>query len=152
MDLDGLTQFLKAEKFTERQRQRSGILEPGLALRSSHHGLFLIKGHPASGKFRLMERILEHPRGHLSGQTMIWVFNARDGLLKHSTEGCYRSLLHQLIKKSPKLRKASFRNPILPTSSERWEIPMIREKFCEAVFKLQQKWLVLMIDERPVKV
>ena len=68
-------------------------------LYSGHHGFLWIKGKPGSGKSTAMKTLLSraesarHPRG---GVVLSYFFNARGEALERSTEGLYRSLLHQM--------------------------------------------------------
>ena len=75
------------------------------AFRATNHGFLWIKGKPGSGKSTLMKCILNHITSHAPECNIIsFFFNARGESLERSTEGCYRSLLHQMLKAFPKLR------------------------------------------------
>jgi hypothetical protein len=67
--------------------------------------MFWIKGKPGSGKSTLMKCVLEHIRRQPGACTIAsFFFNARGEPFERSIEGCYRTLLHQLLTHVPKLR------------------------------------------------
>lgn len=116
------------------------------AFRSSNHGMLWIKGKPGSGKSTLMKCILEHLQYDEPGCTVIsFFFNARGGRLEKSTEGCYRSLLHQMLEHIPTLRN-SLRIPSVPPEDQAWEIAVVRDKLREAVLHLRHESLIMIID------
>ena len=68
-------------------------------LYSGHHGFLWIKGKPGSGKSTAMKTLLssaESARDLGDGIVLSYFFNARGEALERSTEGLYRSLLHQI--------------------------------------------------------
>jgi ankyrin repeat protein len=114
--------------------------------RKSNRGLFWIKGKPGSGKSTLMKCILEHLQRRIPGCTVIsFFFNARGGPLERSTEGCYRSLLYQMLEQVPRLR-TSLRITNVPRQGQDWEIAVLRDGLREAVLQLRNEALILMID------
>ncbi|GAB7326463.1 hypothetical protein MBLNU13_g10467t1 [Cladosporium sp. NU13] len=85
-------------------------------LYSGHHGFLWIKGKPGSGKSTAMKTLLsraESARGLRGGTVLSYFFNARGVALERSTEGLYRSLLHQVT--------AGFAS--LPEDVMRWSNP-----------------------------
>lgn len=70
-----------------------------LTLYSKHHGFLWIKGKPGSGKSTAMKTLLssaESSRDMRGEKVLSYFFNARGEALERSTEGLYRSLLHQI--------------------------------------------------------
>jgi ankyrin repeat protein len=115
------------------------------AFRNSNHGLLWIKGKPGSGKSTLMKCILERLEHEAECAVVAFFFNARGGGLEHSLEGCYRSLLHQLLDQAPRLR-TYLRITSIPTDGQHWELAAIRNYLREAVLHLRHESLVLMVD------
>jgi ankyrin repeat protein len=116
------------------------------AYQSSNRGFLWIKGKPGSGKSTMMKCIFEHLQRHESGCKVIsFFFNARGGRLEKSTEGCYRSLLYQMLERIPKLRTL-LRPTNFPTTGQDWDIAAIRDKLREAIHSLHDESLILMVD------
>ena len=116
------------------------------ALRSSHRGLFWIKGKAGVGKSTIMRCILEHAIDTMPGHCMIsFFFNARGQLLESSVEGMYRSLLLQLLQKIPRLQHV-IAIPQLSVESQKWEIEILRDIFRKAVLELKGERLICIID------
>ena len=71
-----------------------------------HNGLLWVRGKGGCGKSTLIKYLIDNmERQKLSNTVVIsFFFNARGGELEKSTIGMYRSLLHQLLKKIPKLQ------------------------------------------------
>jgi hypothetical protein len=116
------------------------------AFRDTNHGFLWIKGKPGSGKSTLMKCILNYMTKHGPECTVIsFFFNARGESLERSTEGCYRSLLHQMLAAFPKLR-SSIQIPHSLGKGLASPIAMLQNVFYEAVLSLQQEHLVLIID------
>lgn len=114
--------------------------------REANHGFFWIKGKPGSGKSTLMKCILDHMTKHEPKCKVIsFFFNARGENLERSTEGCYRSLLHQMLSAFPELR-SSIQIPHSLGKGHASSIAMLQNIFYEAVLSLQQERLVVMID------
>jgi len=116
------------------------------AFREANHGFLWIKGKPGSGKSTLMKCILDHVKTHAPGSNVLsFFFNARGESLERSTEGCYRSLLHQMLSAFPKLR-TSIEIPQSLSKGETSPVAMLQNVFHEAVLSLQQENLILLID------
>jgi hypothetical protein len=101
-----------------------------LSQRSSHHGVFWIKGKAGTGKSTLMSCLHEHNcQQDRDGITVSFFFNARspDELVK-STEGMYRCLLHQLLMRLPRL-KASLSHLGVPKGGAPWPIEWLESAF-----------------------
>jgi hypothetical protein len=116
------------------------------AFRDTNHGFLWIKGKPGSGKSTLMKCILNSTTKHGPECTVIsFFFNARGESLERSTEGCYRSLLHQILAAFPKLR-GSIQIPHSLGKGQAFPITMLQNVLYEAVLSLQQEHLVLILD------
>lgn len=114
--------------------------------REANHGFLWIKGKPGSGKSTLMKCILDHMTKHAPEcKFMSFFFNARGEHLERSTEGCYRSLLHQMLQQFPRLHD-SIRIPQPLSEGQASPIVMLQNVFHEAVLSLQHEKLVVMID------
>ncbi|KAF5528655.1 Ankyrin-1 [Colletotrichum aenigma] len=74
---------------------------------TQHRGLFWISGKPGAGKSTIMKFALSHATRSLKKTATIihFFFNARGGSLERSTDGLYRSLLHQLLERFPDLER-----------------------------------------------
>jgi Cdc6-like AAA superfamily ATPase len=114
--------------------------------RDTNRGLFWIRGKPGSGKSTLMKFVLEHIRREPSACTIAsFFFNARGEALERTTEGCYRTLLHQLFEQVPRLLKL-VRIPAVFEKGQSWPVNVLKGILREAVLHLQQDYLVLIID------
>jgi ankyrin repeat protein len=104
-------------------------------LRSSHHGFLWIKGKPGAGKSTLMKHALQHMQRHNQGHHTIlsYFFNARGHGLEKTTEGMYRSLLHQVFAKSPRRLPTSVPGYSAKWKSKGWPIPILQDWFRQAV-------------------
>jgi ankyrin repeat protein len=116
------------------------------AFRDRNRGLFWIRGKPGSGKSTLMKCILEHIRREQRACTVAsFFFNARGEALERTTEGCYRTLLHQLLEQVPRLFK-SLRLPAVWNKGQDWPVEILQGILREAVLLQKQDPLVLVID------
>jgi ankyrin repeat protein len=88
--------------------------------------------------FERLERVTECT-------VVAFFFNARGGQLEHSSEGYYRSLLHQMLERIPRLRTL-LRITGFPIDGQPWEVAVIRTYLREAVLHLRHESLVLMVD------
>jgi ankyrin repeat protein len=103
--------------------------------RSSHHGVLWIKGKPGAGKSTLMKHALRHMQRHNRGRHTVlsYFFNARGHGLEKTTEGMYRSLLHQVFAKSPRRLPTPVPGYSTKWVSEGWPISMLQDWFRQAV-------------------
>ena len=92
-----------------------------------------------------MKCILEHLEAVSECTVAAFFFNARGGQLEHSLEGCYRSLLHQMLEQIPRLRNL-LRITNVPTDGQSWELQVVRAYLRQAVLHLRHESLVLMVD------
>jgi hypothetical protein len=106
--------------------------------RSSHHGIFWIKGKAGTGKSTLMSCLHDHDyQQNREGITASFFFNARssDKLVK-STEGMYRCLLHQILHRLPRL-KGNLTHFEVPRSNEEvWPIERLENAFRRVVLDI----------------
>jgi ankyrin repeat protein len=114
-----------------------------------HHGFLWIKGNPGTGKSTLMKFAAAHARRKGADREVVsFFFNARGEHLERSTVGMYRSLLLQLIEKSPRLLRV-FDSLSLSTayiSTEyNWSIEAL-ETLLEHALKMLEKPTVCYID------
>jgi ankyrin repeat protein len=103
--------------------------------RSSHHGFLWIKGKPGAGKSTLMKHALQQMQSHNRSHSTIisYFFNARGHGLEKTTEGMYRSLLHQVFVKSPRRLSVPLPGYSAEWGSEGWPIPILQDWFRQAV-------------------
>ncbi|GAW27348.1 putative NACHT and Ankyrin domain protein [Rosellinia necatrix] len=113
---------------------------------SAHYRFLWIRGKPGAGKSTLMKFISTNISNR--GQTVVsFFFNARGESLEKSTEGCYRSLLYQLLEKVPGL--AVPRTPHLlkaSTGSITWHISILQDALLRVVSQLGQAEVMLFVD------
>ena len=70
------------------------------------HGLLWIKGHPGVGKSTLMKHIIRHEQKKDTSIIIAsYFFHARGAPIQHNISGLFRSLLHQIMKRIPDLRR-----------------------------------------------
>jgi hypothetical protein len=71
---------------------------------AEHHGCLWIKGKPGAGKSTIMKGLLRHAKeAYPNDKVVSFFFNARGTPLERSTEGMYRSILHQMASNVPSL-------------------------------------------------
>jgi ankyrin repeat protein len=103
--------------------------------RAEHHGFLWIKGKPGAGKSTLMKHALQHAQSLDQSDTNIisFFFNARGHELEKTTDGMYRSLLHQVYKAFPD------RLPEIPPSDSAgskgrvWQLEILQHMLREAL-------------------
>lgn len=116
--------------------------------RSHHHGFLWIKGKPGAGKSTLMKHALQYMQNHnRDDSTIISYFNARGHGLEKTTEGMYRSLLHQVFTKCP--RRLPRPLPVFSQEwrTDGWPISILQNWLRKAVleFGIERKF-ILYID------
>lgn len=107
------------------------------ASRSSHNGVLWIKGKAGTGKSTLMRYIHDQERKASNQRAIIsFFFNGRSKEdLARSTEGMYRSLLHQLYDTFSALKTAA--NQRYPTENPHtWTLGVLEDMFREAILNL----------------
>jgi hypothetical protein len=66
-------------------------------LMAEHHGCLWVKGKPGAGKSTIMKGLLRHAKvAYANDKVVSFFFNTRGTPLERSTEGIYRSLMHQM--------------------------------------------------------
>jgi hypothetical protein len=117
------------------------------AMMSDHFGFFWIKSKPGAGKSTFMEFLSRSAEKQLPEvQVVAFFFNARGETLEKSLEGLYRSLLHQILTKFPRLQellRSSLGTKSLPQA---WSIESLKAMFTKAVINLDQDRLTCLID------
>lgn len=111
--------------------------------RTENHGVLWIKGNPGAGKSTLMRFVLGVAEERESTDVVVsYFFNARGHALERSTEGLFRSLLHQILSKVPRLFSARFH--IL---QETWPIPTLENMLRASLLSLNaDEHIVCYID------
>jgi ankyrin repeat protein len=107
--------------------------DPGA--RASHHGFLWIKGKPGAGKSTLMKHALQHTQslGQRDITTISFFFNARGHELEKTTEGMYRSLLHQVYKAFPGRLPEVLPNVSSESKNHIWQLPILQNMLREAL-------------------
>lgn len=103
--------------------------------RAEHHGFLWIKGKPGAGKSTLMKHALQHAQDLAQRNTAIFSFfyNARGHELEKTTEGMYRSLLHQVYEALPdRLPKVLPKHSSDP-SKHTWQLPILQNMLRDAL-------------------
>lgn len=118
-----------------------------------HGGFLWIKGNPGTGKSTLMKFLFEDAkaksRGSPSHITISFFFLARGTVEERSTTGLYRSLLHQLLTKTPDLEGAlEWMTVDGARVIERngWQEEALKQTLRNAVQRLGDRSLTLFID------
>ncbi|KAL1583336.1 hypothetical protein WHR41_08028 [Cladosporium halotolerans] len=112
---------------------------------SLHNGFFWIKGKPGAGKSTLMKAALQYGVTNLDDIVISFFFNARGTKLQQTTEGMYRSLIHQMLDKIPSAATAM---PVLkgPRSNQEWPIELLKEVFQALVTSLSGHSVTCYVD------
>lgn len=109
--------------------------------------LLWIRGKPGSGKSTLMKCIVEHLQEEQHIHVISFFFNARGrDLLGRSAAGCYRALLHQLLKLRPWLHD-SFDLPDVPPKGTDWPIEVIQDALRQVLLRQKDgRAIFMMVD------
>jgi ankyrin repeat protein len=104
-------------------------------LRASHHGFLWIKGKPGAGKSTLMKHAVGHAQSLDRSDTTIisFFFNARGHELEKTTEGMYRSLLHQVYKTCPDRLPGVLPSHSSDPKDNSWQLPILQTMLREAL-------------------
>lgn len=112
-----------------------------------NHGFFWIRGKPGAGKSTLTKFVYRTVKQ--DSDAVSFFFNGRGHDLEKSAEGMYRSLLFQLLRKFPDLKKV-FDKPYLlhsaSTSDFEWDIKVLQMMFHEVVAGLGDRKIFCFID------
>lgn len=107
------------------------------SMQAGHKNLLWIKGKPGSGKSIVMRRALRYATDHYSEEKVVsFFFNARGKALERSTEGMFRSLLHQMASDVPKLPDMVQAMAMEEYAKESWPLELLKELFSEAIHHL----------------
>ncbi|OBT77481.1 hypothetical protein VF21_05279 [Pseudogymnoascus sp. 05NY08] len=88
--------------YYETEKSRTAKLWLDSDLVSEHHGFIWIKGKPGSGKSTIMKHAVEAAtNGAIPSIIIAFFFNARGTELERSMLGMYRSVLLQIVSKTP---------------------------------------------------
>jgi ankyrin repeat protein len=103
--------------------------------RAEHHGFLWIRGKPGAGKSTLMKHALRHTQSLDQRDTTIlsFFFNARGCELEKTTEGMYRSLLHQVYTAFPDRLPGVLPNHSTDPSKHTWQLPILRTMLRDAL-------------------
>jgi hypothetical protein len=112
-----------------------------------HFGFFWIKSKPGAGKSTLMKFLLGSAKKQLpEDQVVSFFFNARGETLEKSLEGLYRSLLHQILIKFPRLQELLGASFVTASQPQAWSIESLKAMFTKAVMSLDQERLTCLVD------
>lgn len=119
----------------------------------AHHGFLWISGKPGAGKSTIMKFVYERTekRASDSSQTTVlsFFFNARGAALEKSTEGMYRSLLHQFFRLFPHIMRSlqeSNYSAYMRDGSRSWSLDELECLLQDAVKRLGKQKLICFID------
>jgi ankyrin repeat protein len=117
------------------------------AMMPDHFGFFWIKSKPGAGKSTLMKFLLRSAEKQLpEDQVVSFFFNARGETLEKSLEGLYRSLLHQILTKFPRLQELLRASLGTGSQPQAWSIESLKAMFTNAIMNLDQDHLTCLID------
>lgn len=106
-------------------------------LRQSHNGVLWVKGNAGSGKPTLMRYIYDCARKRQDGTVNIdFFYNGRspDSLVT-STEGMYRSVIHQLYERIPRLGEMAAQR-VSATTLRPWSLMILEDLLRQAILSL----------------
>jgi hypothetical protein len=100
-----------------------------------HNGVLWIKGKPGAGKSTLMKHALQDMQiqGHAGTAIFSFFFNARGHNLEKTTEGMYRSLLHQVFSKFPSRLNRHLLGPNSGWRTQGWPLPILQNILRDAL-------------------
>jgi hypothetical protein len=103
--------------------------------RAENHGFMWIRGKPGTGKSTLIKHALRHAQslGSRDTTTLSFFFNARGHALAKTTEGMYRSLLHQVYTTFPDRLPGSLPNHSTDPSKHTWQLPILQTMLRDAL-------------------
>lgn len=121
-------------------------LDPDLM--STHHGFSWIKGKAGTGKSTLLKHASTHAEAQCSARQHVlnFFFHARGGSFETSTDGLFRSLLHQLLEKVPKVYDSLNKRRLRLVARQGWSSALLEDTFREAVLSLDQDQVTCFID------
>ena len=116
--------------------------------RRSRRRFLWIKGKPGAGKSTMMHLAFHQaPRDFRKSIIAAHFFNARGHSMAKSTQGMYRSLLHQIFSKFPQLPSEIPSSVAASLEKHGWPIPVLQNMLRTAILHLNQtESLVCYID------
>ena len=118
------------------RREYTSWRDPGH--REEHNGVLWIKGKAGTGKSTLMRYIHDYAHKEYRDELHLPFFfdgRAQDRLAK-SVEGMYRSVIHQLYAKIPRLKAAAAQR-VTVTKQRVWSIDILQDMFRKSVLALK---------------
>jgi len=107
---------------------------------AEHHGCLWIKGKPGAGKSTIMKGLLRHAKeAYPNDKVVSFFFNARGTLLERSTEGMYRSILHQMASTAPSLLADLDPETMEFYAKQGWPLELLKDLCREAVRSLTEE-------------
>lgn len=101
---------------------------------AEHHGCLWIKGKPGAGKSTIMKGLLRHAKETYPNDKIVsFFFNARGTPLERSTEGMYRSILHQMASNVPSLLFDLDSETMEFYAAQGWPLELLKDMCREAV-------------------
>lgn len=113
---------------------------------SPGHNFFWLRGKPGTGKSTIMKILVDYRPENMSNSLLIsFFFNDWGHALEHSVQGLYRSMLHQLLAKVPRLFE-DFRETRTFADVQTWSAKVLRGVLRDAVLCLQQERVLFLVD------
>lgn len=110
------------------------------AMIAEHYGRLWIKGKPGAGKSTIMKGLLRHAKETFPNDKVVsFFFNARGTALERSTEGMYRSILHQMANDVPSLSVDLDTETIEYYAAQGWPLELLKDLCREAVRNLTRE-------------
>jgi hypothetical protein len=101
---------------------------------AEHHGCLWIKGKPGAGKSTIMKGLLRHAKeAYPNDKVVSFFFNARGTPLERSTEGMYRSILHQMASNVSSLLPDLDLETMEYYAAQGWPLELLKDLCREAV-------------------
>lgn len=118
------------------------------ALHAHHHGFLWIKGKPGAGKSTIVKTLLKHASTEYANERAItFFFNARGEALERTTEGMYRSLLHQATANGHVASITQDYDSFEAYKDGGWPLELLKDLLREAIVSLaRQSHLLCYID------
>jgi hypothetical protein len=115
---------------------------------TAHHGFLWIKGKAGAGKSTLMKHASTHAESRCSARQHVlnFFFHTRGGSFETSTDGLFRSLLHQLLEKVPAVYNSLDKRRFGLVERQGWSSALLKDTFREAVLGLGQDQVTCYID------
>jgi hypothetical protein len=118
------------------------------SLLTEHHGFLWIKGKAGTGKSTLMKYVADIADARPVGaeHNLIFFFNARGASTEASSNGLFRTMLHQLLEKVPRLFNLLDKRRLKIAERQRWSSTLLRDVFRDAILHLEQDRVTCYID------